>query len=262
MTLNVETINRIIELGAKAEIVAEDAFAQHVAINGKVTAIQKIVSRRRHLFMSRVGFIAYLNSEKSGKEPGAIFVNDQSVYADLNYMGEVPQVANLPLTFAEEYAGLCTIIQGVSQKVLWREMLTRLSGCIDNGLLVQVSNLNIRQESGSNVKIEHLGLEQQKTDKGVRIAVDDQNGKGSLVAELDTKWTWTGRIWEAFEQTFSIELTMEVDISSGPLRFIFHPKRLETVKREARLALVEEIKNQISGERFAVYEGTHSGGSE
>jgi hypothetical protein len=251
-----DTLDRIVQLGSVHGVAHEDASCKHVVINGGVKTIQKLGPARAHTFTSLEGFIDYLNSVRSGDGSGIIFVGADKVLAHLDYMAIVNQTASLPLAKSEEFTALAGLFSGVNQKDLWRALLTKLDGCLPLELLLQISNLNIKVTGESALAVERVGLESKREAQSIRVTCDDAKGKGSQTADIGVNWTWKGRIWEAFDQEFEIELTMEIDTKNG-LVFRFHPKRLEKVMRAARLALVAQIKGQVTADRFTVHEGSY-----
>jgi hypothetical protein len=253
--LDLQTLNRLIELGSSATHLRDDRLYNYVAVNGKVERIAKLNPKREHVFRSLEGFLDYLNSDKSGSGPGIIFVGEKSIVAELDYMSELRQTAALPLAHSEEYLAAQSLFSGLPQKALWRLLLTKLDGCISNELLLQISSLNVKIQADADLDIQRTGLENSRQNQTVRVTFNDPKGKGTRTAEIETAWSWVGRIWEAWDHTFEIETTMEIESNQG-VQFVFHPKRLETTTRNALLALVSHVQEKVQADRFTVYEGT------
>jgi hypothetical protein len=232
---------------------------------------------RAHSFRSLPGFLEYLNSvycatirvhpapnnTDEGAEGamntievpahGVLFVGVSRVVADLAY-GQLPnQYAFLDLAFSEEYQALMRLFNGVSQRELWRLLITSLDGCIDRGLLLSIGQIAIAPAGNNTIRIDDVGV----VDQSVREALDITWGagaKGDKTATIQTQWTWTGRIFECFALTASIRLRLEVQTSEKGIQFLFHPQRLETVLRDTRESLVADIRSSLP-KHISVYEG-------
>lgn len=247
----VETLNQIVALGAANTVVHEDSIQISVLANGVIHTIKKDNPQRGHTFTSLEGFLSYLDSDRSGAGPGVIFVGEASVKADLDYLSPVHQSVTLPLSFSEEYEALNGLMRGIGQKDLWRLLLTKLDGCIPVDLFMQISNIRVANESKADLQIERIGLGKVNAVSAIRVTYT--TGKGSETADVGTEWVYEGRIWESYSKKFQIPLTMEVSTDGG-LKFQFHPRKLETILRQARLELVGDVNAGVSA-RFTVHEG-------
>jgi hypothetical protein len=254
--LTAETIDRLIESGHKHEIVLDEPGRQVITINGKTVEVAKTIPARNHTFATLDGLLDYLASGHCAADHGVIFVGDNLVHADLQYQQPGKHRASLPIGASEEYAALTVLFMGVEQKMLWRSLLSKLDGCFDVELMMQISNIQIKADYVADTKIERTGLGNTKTADVTRVTFTAPDGKGTKTADLWTKWEWEGRIWEAFDRTFKIPLTLEINTEGKAPLFLFHPRRLDAILRTAKLALVEEIKGKAPAS-FTVHEGTY-----
>lgn len=209
---------------------------------------------RKHSFTSLEGFLDYLNSAHCKDDAGPIFVGETDIQVDLAYGKHSIQSADVSLDLSEEYSALRRLFAGLGQKDLWRELISHLDGCIDKSLLLAIGQIKLRSNNESEVRIDTTGISDKFQKDMLQIAYPDASKQGEHIATIQTDWLWMGRIWECFDREFDIRLRLEVAVTDKGLRFIFHPRRLEKILREARLALVEEIRNKIP-EQFTVHEG-------
>jgi hypothetical protein len=255
--LTPETIDRLQATASDFKIVHDDPSKVFVALNGKIAEVAKFTPKRDHVFQTLDGLIAYLASAHCAKDDGILFVGDDLIHADLQYQQRGTHRAKLPLVKSEEYKALERLMAGVPQKELWRLLLSKLDGCLPLELMLQASNIQIKGEYVSDTKIERTGLGNSNTAQVTRITYTAPDGKGTKTSDIGTNWAFMGRIWEAYDEQFEIPLTLEIKTEDvkEPL-FIFHPRRLDKVLREAKLALVGELNERIVG-AFTVHEGTY-----
>lgn len=254
--IEVEALDRIAEMGAEFREVLDTPEKKWVVINGELLEIPKPNAAQRHQFTTLEGFCEYLNSNRSGDGPCQVFAGSDAVVAELDYMAQLRRTATLGLAFSEEYVALRKLMQGIAQKELWRALLTTLDGRIDSGLLMQVSDLNIKVESQSSLQIQLGGGQDRKSTDTVRITAPSEDGKGTQTKALQTQWTWVGRIWEAFGIETCIPLTMEVVAGDKAIGFVFHPRNLTTILRDVRAELVSTLRERLAeNPRVQIVEG-------
>ena len=257
-----EALKYIVGLSNKVETVFESESAKNVSINGEIKRIEKPIERRYHAFYTLDGFLSYLQSARSNPidrigQPapnGIIFVEQEKVVADLDYLSEVPQRAVLPLEPSEEFMALMALANGVSQKQLWRLLVTKLADHLPVDLLMQISNITIKKESAEDLEISHGGLGQRGAADKIRISCAGKKVGDSQITDLDTAWVWSGRLWEAISVEVQISLTLEVE-ADRELRFIFHPRQLVGMQRQSLLAIAKKLERELKGDRFTVHEG-------
>ena len=267
MEMEKDAIELLLETGrksAKAQLLDERCDIKvWLMPDGEIKQIEKDLVRR-HTFNSFEGFTSFLNStllmdglatEEGGK--GAVFVQGESVFATFEYWSPEQQSAKLALAPSEEYRALERLMHGVDQKMLWRLLVTDLHGCMDTSLLLAVSRLNVKAKAESDVQIAPVGID--STSGGNTIAVTYGAGKdGSVTANIETEWTWKGRLWDQFPYESEITLRLELDMSDG-LVFRFHPRRLGDVKRDVQQALVKALFDDLNSDRWVVNEGVFGG---
>ena len=246
---------------------------------------EKLRPLRHHTFRTLEGFLAYLNSDDCAKiqipayivfngglndmatsellnvyvplveleAHGIVFVGTAGVTANLAYGQLANQMAYLELEFSEEYAALMRLLAGVSQRELWRLLITALDASIDRALLLSIAQISITPTGVNTVRIDDV----DSTDKTVRDSLEITWGggaKGDKVATIETDWVWTGQVFECFPHVVSINLRLEVQTSENGIQFTFHPRRLDAVLRGTRNALVERLQSGVP-KHISVYEG-------
>lgn len=237
----------------------------------------KLPAGRNHSFHSLDGFLDYLNSADCATiripgnfhsvteviplvetdAHGVVFVGAGRVTANLAYGQLVGHRAHLELTFSEEYMALLRLFTGVSQRDLWRLLITSLNGCIDRGLLLAIGQISITPTGINTVRIDDIG----STNQTVRDSLEITWGggtKGDKTATIETNWIWTGHLFECFPDVVSIDLRLEVTSSEKGIQFVFHPRQLDTVLQRTRKALVDEIRAR-NPKHISVYEGIEIG---
>lgn len=255
MDMTQEALEYLHGSGSEFNVVLDEPAAVTIAINGATHTIKKEVAKRKHQFKTLGGFIDYMNSSHCKADSGVVFVGSGVVLADLKY--QVPgaeHTAALQLEFSEEYNALQKLFKGVGQRELWRLLITSLDGCLPPDLLLQVGSIKIEDSKNVSSKIQNSGLADHAASAVMKMSTVD--GKGNpMQYEIGLDWTWNGRIWEAFDYQFPIPIRLELDVE-GP-KFTFHPRRLETILRDARLLLIGELTKGLSATegRFTVHEG-------
>jgi len=215
---------------------------------------------RDHRFTTLDGLKDYLSSDHC-KDDGVIFVSANHVDVDLQYKqhNENAQFVSLRLEPSEEFRALEFLMKGdVGQKDLWRALITTLHGCLDQSLLMTIQQIDFKAAEQDTVKIDVSGITSNAGGRHVEVTYPATGGEGSQTTTLEVDWKWTGRIWECFDREFEIDLRLELDTSDG-LSFTFHPRRLESVMRTARLALVDHIADGLP-KQFTVHEGEYLSG--
>lgn len=211
-----------------------------------------------HAFGTLAGLLDYLQSDIAGNEaePVAVFVNQNDIVAMIDYPTLPKKSVKISLDDSEEMAALRRLFNPISQKDLWRVLMTDLDGCIPPELAYAISNMDIKIDGDISVKIGPAGAGSKSASE--KITVNLPTGKGDKTVDLSRKWEFKGRMWRCFDREAAIELTLEVHTDNG-VGFQFHPKRLDKVVDENRAALVAEIRKALNANevesRFLVFEG-------
>lgn len=257
-----EALEYLIEVGEQRERVIpvhddgtnETKLIVHKDGQSELKEFSKPPVERHHSFLSVDGFVDYLNSEHC-KNGGIIFVDSSGVKADLNYLTHGEQFVTLPLKDSEEYSALRNLMRGVDQPALWELLVTKLNDCISSDLLLAIGSMKVHRKSESESKINVTGIRDSKGVQSTIIQYQQKDGTPQE-AEIKVDWTFKGRIWECFDKEFEIKLRLVISVDDH-IVFRFVPIRLDKVLLEARQALVKEIHNNLTPERFTVHEGTH-----
>lgn len=213
---------------------------------------------RAHVMETLEGLVEYLDprkSDPSSSRSDVVFVERGGVVAILNYLSHERETVRVPLVASEEFEALETLRAGATQKQVWRELVTRLSGCVEEELLSAISAIRITAKNQEGARIDRVGVRSASSETSAELVVQYQGAKaedGQQQARLREAWTFTGRIWEAFDQAAEIKLTLEIDLEKD-LRFIFHARRLEAALRAHRARLIEDLRVRLAP--LAVYEG-------
>lgn len=224
-----------------------------IALGSQLLKIEKQLPSRNHQFSTLAGFLEYMNSWHAADDKGVVFVNGSNVVADLQYQKPGSHRAILRLEHSEEFNALNALFKGVSQKELWRLLMTKLHGCLSDTLLFEISSLKISGGDTVTSQIQKSGLANGESKRVMKIQnVDPKVGVGDF--ELSLEWTWTGRIWECYDTEYEIELHLELAFD-GP-KFTFHPRRLDKVLNQAKQDLVGTLQGNLSANQFTVHEGT------
>jgi hypothetical protein len=149
---------------------------------------------------------------------------------------------------------------GVDQRTLWRLLVTDLADAMDNELFLSVGKIQVAAKRGSDVEIDVSGLSNESSESRIEVRFP-QNAQGDMKsAQIQTDWSWKGRIWECFEREYEIQLRLELKVDEG-LAFHFHARRLQQVLRDARRELVTHVRDEVKTvpefavEHVSVYEG-------
>ncbi len=205
---------------------------------------------RRHSFDDLEGFVEYLNSSHTADDAGIVFVSDNQVSADLAYKQHSIQTALLGLTLSPEYQALSNLKE-VSQKELFTILISDLSGCFPDELLLQIRSIRVNKDNEGTVKIDPLGVVSGKQGLVTKITA---TGAGDVQeAEIGTEWTFEVPVWTCMDEVYEVKTRLEVDVVNGALFFTFHRIRIDKVLRSAKKNLVAELSETV--ERFDVYEG-------
>ncbi len=225
-----------------------------------------------HQFDTLEGFMSYLNSEHATPRspditqvrPGKhiIFVGGEFATANMSYQSNVVHEASLPLHISEEFDALQKLTQGVTQKELWRALVTDLADSFPVSLRLAISNLAMTNTEGRQVQISDVGLSDESAQRKAVITFQSQKaGETAMTKELVLDWTFVGRYRECFDHkiTVPIRMTLSIEDGEGPI-FTFHPLGLPTIMRQYRHDLVAHIVKGINSEWYTVHEGIETSG--
>lgn len=249
---------RFIEAQAP-KVVHEDEFYIWRLLKDKnegniVKAFEKKAIQRRHRFATLEGFLSYLQSEHTAIDHGPVFVGEKSINLPLRYGKTVPDVISLGLSDSEEWAALMSLQHGVTQKTLWRLLVTKLAGCVDVSLLMTIGTLTMNKKQESGASIDPFGITTSKGAAETVVTFPAAGGAGEQKRSIANEWTFLVRRWECFSQTFQVVTTLELGTDNGEITFTFHPRRMKQVEQTSRASLVAEIQKGVP-ERFTVHEG-------
>lgn len=213
---------------------------------------------RDHALYSLDDFVLFLKSDHA-KDGGVITVNENDVVADLAYTKHSTFCVRLPLKFSTEFLALQELFKGIGHRELWSKLISDLDGCIDEALLASLSMIHVSASTVGNTEIKSTGVQSASISAKVDILCQAKEGADKTPVSMKTEWTFTGRLWEYYDETCEIDLRMEVDVAGKEnekkLVFKFHPKKLERIKSDMRASLVERLRGELSAEKFTVIQG-------
>ncbi len=233
-----------------------DKLIRHGDGSTEIKTFDKSPIGRNHSFGTLYGFLEYLNSYhcEIEEESAIVFVEPDAVAADLAYRKYEEQWARLPLEKSPEYKALEMLFKGIGQKQLWKLLITDLDGHLSETLLASISLIQVSAKTENKCEIKMTGASQGSMMSGVKIFFQPKEGAEQREADISLQWAWTGRIWECFDEVCTIDLRLEIDTENS-LKFIFHPRKLESVLTQHRNRLVDAMKKEL-GDRFMVFSGT------
>ncbi len=248
---------------SKVIVVQADIFESDQEIHkvvsapGLPAAIHKFTKREipcNHKIYTLEGLLSYINSDRCKKENrnGVVFIGKHEIVCDLAYQEDVSRIVRLPLDHSEEFMALVAISSFRGPKELWRLLTLRLSGCIPGELYTQIREVDVKASKSENIKIDCTGVTSGESSNRYTVKMADG------VSEIRVDWDYKGRIFECFSEVSEIELRLELDLRSDGLKIALHPRDLERVLRESRLAMVAEISSQLP-EHFEAFEGEYQG---
>lgn len=232
-------------------VLGKDGFYEQREIN-------KIPPKRKHLFYTIDSFCNFLKSpyiEGQGKE-GIVFVNNEQVLAELDYRHCPQELALLPLSRAPEYTALEKLINGVTQKQLWRLLVTDLHDCFSPQLLLAIGGIKISTQNLAQTVVNELGVMKNEISNDITIQFSD--GKSIQTTTIEKEWTWTGAIYEGSNVTIEIQCRLELFVSEEKkcIVFQFHPYQLERRKQEFLTRFTAELRQNLPV-NFPAFEGTY-----
>lgn len=232
---------------------------------GDAFVIEAMPPKHVHQFGTLEGFMSYLNSEHAepeNDETHIIFVGGDFVTANMSYRSNIVHEASLPLHVSEEFNALMELTKGVSQKELWRALVTDLADSFPISLRLAISNLAMTNTEGRQVQISDVGLSEESAQRKATIIFPSQKaGETDTTKELDLDWSFVGRFRECFDHVIKVPIRIELSVEQGeaPI-FTFHPLGLPTIMREYRHVLVAHIIEGVDSTRFTVHEGIETSG--
>lgn len=257
----IETL--VAELGrVSVSPVHEDANTKIVAIHnpGIATVIEripKLPEPRIHKMQSLPGLLGWLNDDRVAPEAeaGMVFVGPDKVEAILGYRTTTKGGAVLALDESPDFKALRRIINGVNQKTLWELLFADLEGCIDQELALLISQITVRRNEEDGLQIAQSGSD-GRASNSIRITFNGEDGASHTTA-IRKDWKFTGRIFEAMDKPYEVELVLLIDPEKKPPIFRFHARRLDDVIRQARADLTKELRDGVKSEKWSVVEGSH-----
>lgn len=256
-----------------AHLPGDSRVSRHLIHNGRhakpeVVTIQKELFERNHTFLDLESFLAFLQRPDVGRtgltahgksddpnQSGLVFVSPDKIEATLLYGHPLRHKATLPIKDSEEFAAILRLGDGVTQKELWRLLITALDAKVDPALLVQISSIGIRAKDDREFTIRPAGLTQGQARNALIVSTLNPT-TGEQVSEIRTDWVFHVRLWECFETEYDIPTVLEIVPTDNGLMFLFHPKGLQDILRQARQDLVEEINTALPSQ-FKAYCGEY-----
>ncbi len=219
---------------------------------------------RQHSFTTLDGLVGYLTSAHCEGDKGVVFVEEHRVMVSLRYGTlDIDPWVILPLGWSDEYGALERLFAGVGQQELWESLVGALYDCVDDGLLNSISSLRLNRKRMGNSDIDSVGIVSGSSGESVTLrSAAKKDSDPDQDVEIDLRWDFTVRLWEAFPREYTIPTRLVVkDMKEKGVLFKFVPRRLEELRRDARLDLAKEIRDRLqidgdSGGTFSVFEGS------
>ena len=253
----------------------EDSRRQRFLLNNgrhgkpEILSIKKEIFERAHKFSDLQSFVAFLKRPDAGRtaldtvkdgHPGLVFVAENYIQASLLYGHPLSHTASLNIKESEEFQAIRTLSQGVSQKALWRFLVTSLDAKVDPSLLLQISSLGIKSKDDREFTIRSAGLGQGKASNALIVSTLNPT-TGEQVSEIRTDWGFNVPLWDCFDRSYVIQTVLEIVPTDQGLKFFFHIKSLADILRVARRDLVEDISAELP-DNFAAYCGDYGAVTE
>jgi hypothetical protein len=259
--IDATAIQKLLDAGAskpQCQKVFEDHEIRQILVVGpgmcEVREYNIYRNGRNHQFSSLDSFCKFLEDEKNptnrkiGCGNPVVFIEENRIFADLDYASNRNDYAILPLIYSDEFSALQEFLypKSVSQKDLWRLLHSKLSEAFNPILLVQVTQLSIDQNLGGEVTIDPTGLINRtgKETNSVQLSIPTKNGPDN-VKTFTVDWEFTGPIWECSPLASSIPIRFELDIESGAVLFTAHPKGLSKILQNQRRSLIDHIRETV-----------------
>jgi hypothetical protein len=204
--------------------------------------------------------IGDLCSWLSGGTKPTIFVGESAIRGEQHYAAHNPGKGGVALELADPFKALKVLTRsdGLSHEELHVLLATRLAGNIDEALLLTIEHLRIDERNEAEVQIARSGGAAAKVNSTLQITVPDPKGEGKGASvPLGLSWQYTGPVYAVYDRDCGIDLRLYVRTQKGRPRFYFTPVSLEQRIAEARLALVEHVRDTAVAvsENFEVYDG-------
>lgn len=205
------------------------------------------------------GFAAYLSgphSPATTEHPGMVLFNVHHAEAIAWLTPHTPRRdrAFYHPRHTDEYRALGKLTHGVTQHELWRLLVTDLADSIPPEILLAISDLSVRSKSEEDAEINLLGIKSEKRVTGYSIVTHDAKGQ-ARTAEIPATTKWIGPIYEDTPGRRCYEIDLRLEVTTNPLRFIFHAQSLAQAVRRADHDLERAIKDAIPSDRYTVHEG-------
>jgi len=260
MSLIADALAYLIGLGEKSKIgtvIDETTTSRTIVGPGQVPGLATrhfplSLVERDHILGSIESFLEYLKSPHA-KGPIAVFVGPTKVVANLDYrsptpstegpMAEVrgaPQVISLPLVPSKEWVALERLGEGVSQKALWRLLVSDLAGTTDPELLASIATLATKKTAKAAEVVDQVGISQLEGGLSIAITVGGQESQS-----IKTSHFFNVRPWEGLETKICIETALEIDPDRPDQFFTFHPRSIDMAIIEARRSLRTLIADEV-----------------
>lgn len=212
---------------------------------------------RDHTIHSLESLIEYLTGPHA-TGPLGIFVGPNAVQVDLDYVTPRPdastahavvkrkgpkQVLTMPLKMSKEWEAIITLSQGVSQKHLWRLLVSDLASANDKDLLATIATLKMTATSAATEKVNEVGVTMGETAETIVITMNGQDPQA-----VATKHIFEVRPWEGIEVKVKVETALEVDPKNVAKFFTFLPRSIDLTLLEARKDLRKQIEEGVKRE--------------
>ena len=196
--------------------------------------------------------IAYLGRPEKTKQDIAVFVNREEARAIIGHDARRPDHARMDMCWSQEYDALQRVFRGVSQKDFHGLLRGPMAGCMDKPLLMQMGEMNVASNNQQSCSITPAGITTES--ESATLKVSFKNPRGEDEAEIETDWTWTGRLFEAWDKEVEIPVVLDISTQHDNVMFTLVPERVQAIIDRYMDELADHL-NTETHENVRVYSG-------
>lgn len=240
-----QAIDALVSLGQEkvtSEIVFEGTDTITKLVNEGGAFVVKEFDRPDKSFDHVLDDLGSLQKFITGHQ-ATVFINTRDVVADRNYGGHHVNRAKMPLVESDEWAALTELAKGVSQKILWRLLVTKLAGCVDDSLLLHIRSVKLSDDANAKAEISDVGSVSGAKARSLSVRT------GAEEKTIPVDWTFNVRVWNQLSIAYGVNTRIEIDAEKGI--FHFHPIRLCDVYDRA----IADMENELTRDQVSVYRG-------